>query len=48
MTIRKVPGGYKLYSHEGKPLSKVTTKTGAAKREGQVKYFKHQKGGRGR
>lgn len=42
--IRKVAGGYKLVSKKtGKPLSKVTTKAGAEKRERQVEYFKHVK-----
>ena len=46
MTIRKVKGGYKLYSKKsGKPLSKTTSKKGVLKRERQVEYFKH-KGGR--
>jgi hypothetical protein len=42
MTVKKVAGGYKLYSKKtGKPLSKTTTKAGAKKREMQVQYFKN-------
>ena len=49
MTIKKVPGGFKLYSHTtGKPLTKTVTKAAAVKREQQIQYFKHQKGGRGK
>lgn len=42
--IKKVKGGYKLYSRKtGKPLSRVTTKAGAKKRERQVNYFKSRR-----
>ncbi len=42
MTIRAVGGGkYKVFSEKtGKPLSKATSKAGAAKRLQQVEYFK--------
>lgn len=44
MTIKKVGKGFKLFSKKtGKPLSKVTTKSGARKRERQVEYFKNLK-----
>lgn len=42
--IRKVRGGYKVYSSEGKPLSKVyKTRKEALKRLRQIEYFKHRK-----
>jgi hypothetical protein len=42
-TIRKVAGGYRLYSKDGKKnLGTYPTKTGAEKREQQVQYFKHK------
>lgn len=44
MTIRKVDGGYKVYSAKGKPLSKKVSKAQAKKRLSQVEYFKRQKG----
>lgn len=43
MTIRKVKGGYRLYSKKGKSLGTYPTKTGAQKRERQVNYFKRKK-----
>ena len=42
--IRKVSGGYKVYSEKEKPLSKTyTTKQQAQKRLAQVEYYKHKK-----
>jgi hypothetical protein len=41
--IRKVKGGYRLYSHSGKNLGTYDTQAGAKKRERQVQYFKHAK-----
>lgn len=42
--IRKVSGGYKVYSEKGKPLSKTyQTRQGAEKRLAQVEYFKNKK-----
>ena len=42
--IRKVSGGYKVYSKSGKPLSKTyPTKSQAQKRLSQVEYFKNKK-----
>jgi hypothetical protein len=42
--IRKVKGGWKVYSEGGKPLSKVySTKKEAEKRLRQIEYFKHRK-----
>ena len=39
--IRKVKGGYKIYSESGKPLSKtLPTKSQAQKRLAQVERFK--------
>jgi len=39
--IKKVSGGYKVYSESGKPLSKtLPTKQQAKKRLAQVEYFK--------
>jgi predicted kinase len=41
-TIRKVKGGYRLYSKDGKKnLGTYPTRAGAVKRERQVQYFKH-------
>lgn len=42
MTIKKVPGGYKLVSHTGKNLGKYPSKKQAQRREKQVNYFKHK------
>jgi hypothetical protein len=41
--VKKVSGGYQVWSHDGsKPLSKVyKTKAEAMKRLGQIEYFKH-------
>lgn len=42
--IRKVKGGYKVFSESGKPLSKVLpTRAAAKKRLKQVEYFKHKR-----
>ena len=42
--IRKVSGGYRVYSERGKPLSKVyPTKPQAQKRLNQIEYFKNKK-----
>ena len=39
--VKKVSGGYKVYSESGKPLSKTyTTKGQAQKRLNQIEYFK--------
>lgn len=43
--IRKVKGGYKVVSEDGKPLSKpYPTKAEAEKRLRQIEYFKHKGG----
>lgn len=44
MTVRKVFGGYALYSKSGRRLSKVyksKSSPGLKKRERQVQWFKH-------
>ena len=42
--IRKVSGGYKVYSEKGKPLSKTyTTKKQAQTRLSQIEYYKNKK-----
>ena len=42
--IRKVSGGYKVYSEKGKPLSKTyPTKSQAQTRLAQIEYFKNKK-----
>ena len=42
--IRKVSGGYKVYSEKGKPLSKTyPTKSQAQTRLQQIEYFKSKK-----
>ncbi len=44
--IRKVSGGYKVYSEKGKPLSKVyPTKSQAQTRLSQIHYYS-KKGGK--
>lgn len=40
MTIRKVKGKYRVVSASGKNLGESRSKKGAAKRLGQVEYFK--------
>lgn len=43
--IRKTPKGYKVVSKSGKSLGgPYKTKAAAAKRLGQVEYFKHKGG----
>lgn len=49
MTVRKTTGGYALYSHKGKRLSKVYKSKNSPslrKREKQVEMFKHMKKGK--
>ena len=42
--IRKVSGGYKVYSEKGKPLSRVyPTKSQAETRLAQIERFKNKK-----
>ena len=41
--IRKVKGGYRLYSHKGRNLGTFDTKGAAEKHEREVQYFKHRK-----
>ena len=42
--IRKVDGGWKVYSESGKPLSKtLPTKKEAQERLRQVEYYKNKK-----
>ena len=42
--IRKVSGGYKVYSEKGKPLSKTyPTKSQAQTRLRQVEHYKNKK-----
>jgi hypothetical protein len=41
--IRKVKGGYRLYSHRGKNLGTFDTLGGAKKHELEVNYFKNKK-----
>jgi len=40
-TIRKVKGGYRLYSKKGKNLGTFDTRAAAEKHEREVQYFKH-------
>ena len=42
--VRKSGSGWKVYSHEGKPLSKeYPSRAEAVKRLGQIEFFKHNK-----
>ena len=42
--VRKVSGGYKVYSEKGKPLSRTyPTKQQAQARLSQIHYFKNKK-----
>ena len=42
--VKKVSGGYKVYSDKGKPLSKTyPTKSQAQARLKQIEYFKSKK-----
>ena len=42
--IKKVSGGYRVYSERGKSLSRVyTTRQQAQKRLNQIEYFKSKK-----
>lgn len=42
--IKKVSGGYKVYSEKGKPLSKTyPTKSQAQNRLNQIEYWKSKK-----
>ena len=42
--IKKVSGGYKVYSEKGKPLSRTyPTKSQAQTRLNQIEYFKNKK-----
>lgn len=41
--IRKVKGGYRLYSQKGKNLGTFDSKAGAQNHEREVNYFKHKK-----
>jgi len=41
-TIRKVEGGYRLYSKKGKNLGTFDTRAAAEKHEREVQYFKHK------
>jgi hypothetical protein len=41
--IRKVKGGYRLYSHKGRNLGTFDSKSAAKKHEREVQYFKHKK-----
>ena len=41
-TIRKVEGGYRLYSKKGKNLGTFDTHAAAEKHEREVQYFKHR------
>ena len=43
MTIRRVPGGWKVFSKTGKPLSKVLKSKKAAKdRLREIEFFKRK------
>jgi hypothetical protein len=41
--IRKVKGGYRLYSHKVRNLGTFDSKSAAKKHEREVQYFKHKK-----
>ena len=42
--VRKVKGGWKVFSEDGKPLSRVyPTREEAEHRLAQIDYFKHRK-----
>ena len=40
--IRKVKGGYRLYSHKGRNLGTYPSKAGAEARERQVQRFRNR------
>lgn len=43
--IRKVSGGYKVFSEKGKALSRVyKSKSDAERRLKEIEFFKHKKG----
>jgi len=40
--IRKVKGGYRLYSHKGRNLGTFDSRSAAEEHEGKVRYFKNK------
>jgi hypothetical protein len=42
MTVRRVKGGYRLYSKKGKNLGTFKTKAAAKKHEREIQYFKRK------
>lgn len=40
--IRKVPGGFKVFSKMGAPLTKAMSKAAAEARLREIEYFKHK------